>query len=68
MGDRLRDALRRSGLPTTDLIGPVPCFFARLRGYYRWQILLRHPDPPAFLRTIPIPRGWLVDVDPVDVL
>jgi primosomal protein N' (replication factor Y) len=68
MGDRLRDALRRSGLPPTDLIGPVPCFFARLRGYYRWQIILRHPDPPSFLRAVPIPRGWLVDVDPVDLL
>ncbi|MGC8945481.1 MAG: replication restart helicase PriA [Anaerolineae bacterium] len=68
LGDRLRDALRRSGLPITDLIGPVPCFFARLRGYYRWQIVLRHPDPPSFLRSVPIPRGWLVDVDPVDLL
>jgi primosomal protein N' (replication factor Y) len=68
MGDRLRDALRRSGLPPTDLIGPVPCFFARLRGYYRWQIILRHPDPSSFLRAVPIPRGWLVDVDPVDLL
>jgi primosomal protein N' (replication factor Y) len=68
MADRLRDALRRSGLPATDLIGPVPCFFARLRGYYRWQMVLRHPDPPGFLRLFPIPRGWLVDVDPVDLL
>ncbi|MBC7226705.1 MAG: primosomal protein N' [Thermoflexales bacterium] len=68
LGERLRDALRRAGLPATDLIGPVPCFFARLRGYYRWQMVLRHPDPPGFLRSAPIPPGWLVDVDPVDLL
>ncbi len=68
LGERLREALRRSGLPVTDLIGPVPCFFARLRGYYRWQMVLRHPDPPSFLRSIPIPRDWLVDVDPVELL
>lgn len=68
MGDRLRGALRRAGLPPTDLIGPVPCFFVRLRGYYRWQVILRHPDPPAFLRPVPIPPGWLMDVDPVDLL
>ncbi len=68
LADDLRAALRRAGLPTTDVIGPAPAFFARLRGYFRWQILLRHPDPPAFLRDIPIPSGWLVDVDPVDVL
>jgi len=68
MGERIRGALRRAGLPPTDLIGPVPCFFARLRGVYRWQVVLRHPDPPAFLRTVPIPAGWLVDVDPTDLL
>ncbi|MCS7283965.1 MAG: primosomal protein N', partial [Anaerolineae bacterium] len=68
LADELRSALRRAGLPTTDVIGPVPAFFARVRGLYRWQILLRHPDPPAFLRGIRIPPGWLVDVDPVDVL
>lgn len=68
MGERIRGTLRRAGLPPTDLIGPVPCFFARLRGYYRWQVVLRHPDPPAFLRTIPIPPGWLVDIDPTNLL
>lgn len=68
LADELRGALRRAGLPTTDVIGPVPAFFARLRGYYRWQILLRHPDPAAFLRGFPLPPGWLVDIDPVDVL
>ena len=65
---RLRRALVREGLPATDLIGPAPAFFARLRGRYRWQILLRHTDPPAFLRTVDIPRGWRIDIDPVSVL
>ena len=64
----LRDGLRREGLPPTDLIGPAPAFFARLRGYYRWHILLRHADPPAFLRSVGIPPGWRVDIDPVSVL
>jgi len=68
LAEVLRDALTRWGLPTTDLIGPAPPFFARLRGHYRWQIILRHADPSAFLRTVPIPSGWRVDVDPVSVL
>jgi len=68
LAETLRDALARRGLPTTDLIGPAPAFFARLRGRYRWQIILRHSDPSAFLRTIQIPPGWRVDVDPVSVL
>jgi len=68
LAETLRDALARRGLPATDLIGPAPPFFARLRGHYRWQIILRHSDPSAFLRTIQIPPGWRVDVDPVSVL
>jgi len=64
----LRDALRATGLPLTDLIGPAPAFFARVRGRYRWQILLRSVSPADFLREIDIPAGWLVDIDPVEVL
>ncbi|MBN2393045.1 MAG: primosomal protein N' [Anaerolineae bacterium] len=64
----LRDALRAAGLPITDLIGPAPAFFARVRGRYRWQILLRSVSPADFLRPLDIPAGWLVDIDPVEVL
>lgn len=64
----LRRALARAGIPVTNLIGPAPPFFSRLRGRYRWQILLRHPDPPKFLDGLHIPDGWHVDIDPVDVL
>ncbi len=50
------------------IFGPVPAFFARYRGYYRWQILIRTPDPAALLRGITIPFGWRVDIDPASVL
>jgi primosomal protein N' (replication factor Y) len=68
LADILRDTLARWGLPATDLIGPSPPFFARLRGRYRWQMLLRHPNPAELLRAVQIPPGWRVDVDPVSVL
>jgi primosomal protein N' (replication factor Y) len=68
LAETLRDALARQGLPVTDLIGPVPAFFARLQDRYRWQVLLRHSDPAKFLHTVQIPPGWRVDVDPVSVL
>ncbi len=64
----LRAALREAGLPPSDLIGPAPAFFARVRGRYRWQILLRSVSPADFLRAVEIPPGWLVDIDPLDVL
>jgi primosomal protein N' (replication factor Y) len=64
----LRDALADDGLPATNVLGPAPPFFARLRNRYRWQILLKHANPPAFLGGIPIPDGWHVEIDPVSVL
>lgn len=51
----------------TDLIGPVPCFFAKMNGIYRWQVILRGPDPVSLLRGR-LPDGWRVEVDPVSLL
>jgi primosomal protein N' (replication factor Y) len=51
----------------TDMIGPAPCFFARVGGLYRWQIVLRGPDPASLLRNKPLGE-WRVEVDPVSLL
>lgn len=47
---RIRRWLEEEGKRTTEMIGPVPCFYARLQGQYRWQIVLRGPDPLSLLR------------------
>ena len=31
----------------TSIIGPAPCFYARVDRQYRWHLLLRGPDPRA---------------------
>jgi primosomal protein N' (replication factor Y) len=64
----LEQRIARLGLPQVDLIGPAPAFFSRLRGKYRWQILVRGKDPHTLLRHMRFPLGWRVDVDPVSVL
>jgi len=51
-----------------DLIGPAPCFFSRVQGRYRWQIVVRLPDPAPLLGDVALPRGWRVDVDPDSLL
>jgi primosomal protein N' (replication factor Y) len=51
-----------------SLIGPAPCFFARVQGRFRWQVIIRGTDPAALLRGVALPRGWRVDVDPVSLL
>jgi primosomal protein N' (replication factor Y) len=66
--DQLTGEIGRLSLPDTDLIGPAPCFFSQQRGEYRWQLIVRSPDPAALLRRIPLPLGWRLDIDPVDLL
>ena len=50
------------------IIGPAPCFFKRLRGRYRWQIVVLAPEPSTLLRDVVLPEGWRVEVDPVTLL
>jgi len=64
----LGNKIARLGLPGAALIGPAPCFFGRLRGKYRWQIVVRASDPQTLLQDVLFPRGWRVDIDPVSTL
>ena len=56
------------GIADLSLIGPAPAFIHRLRGRYRWQIILRGSELFTFLSQIPIPQGWAVDIDPVGLV
>jgi len=50
-----------------EMIGPVPCFFSRLYGRYRWQIILRGADPTKILQDRQLP-DWIIEVDPPSLL
>lgn len=62
----LRAEIVRQGVQA-DLIGPAPCFFQRVRGLHRWQVILRSANPAALVPEV-LPPGWTVDVDPVSLL
>lgn len=64
---RLKKQVEAEGLDI-DLIGPSPMFFRKVRGHFRWQIIVRGPDPVSLLARVPLPQGWRVDVDPAGVL
>jgi primosomal protein N' (replication factor Y) len=49
------------------VIGPVPCFFAKVGGLYRWQIVLRGENPQELLGEVKL-DGWRIEVDPVSLL
>lgn len=68
MGNALHRVIRERALAATDLLGPTPAFFSRLDGRYRWHIVARTPDPHRLLEGVPIPRGWMVDIDPESTL
>ena len=50
-----------------EIIGPAPCFFARVGGDYRWQVVLRAPDPLAILRGRDLSPAR-VEIDPPSLL
>jgi len=60
-----RDAKGIGGL---GILGPAPAFIHRLRGRFRWQLILRGTQLPAFLSSIPLPKSGSIDIDPVSLL
>ncbi len=68
MARGLRKECARLGLPNIDVLGPSPAYVPRIRGRWRWNIVVRGDDPTAILRDEPLPRGWTLDVDPISVL
>ena len=54
-----------SGHSDVDVLGPAPAYPTRLKGHYRWHLVLRGPDPRLLLDRVTVPSGWVVDVDPV---
>jgi primosomal protein N' (replication factor Y) (superfamily II helicase) len=71
-GDRLArliaHAAYAANVEDLDLMGPTPCFAAKIRDLYQWQLILRSGALDTILRDLRLPRGWQVDVDPVSML
>ena len=65
LGAAVRRYMEESGTSDTDVLGPTPAYPPRLKGHYRWHIVLRGPNPRAVLDKFTIPQGWTIDVDPV---
>jgi len=68
MKQRLTDEIESQGIDNISLIGPAPAFIHRLRGRFRWQLILRGAALSSFLAPIPMPPGWTIDIDPVGLI
>jgi primosomal protein N' (replication factor Y) (superfamily II helicase) len=64
---RVAEKLSANTKQSSALIGPVPCFFAKVNNEYRWQIILRGAHPQELLQGVKL-DGWRVEVDPVSLL
>jgi primosomal protein N' (replication factor Y) len=68
MTSKLTAEVARLGLPNVDVLGPSPAYVSRIRGRWRWNVLIRGDDPAVLLGDEQLPRGWTVDVDPISVI
>lgn len=63
----LRERLAAQGRKHAAMIGPAPCFFAKLDGKYRWQIVLRGAEFGELLDGRRF-ADWRIEVDPASLL
>jgi primosomal protein N' (replication factor Y) len=71
LAGKLTELLITGDWKLITIIGPVPSFFAKMGGYYRWQLILRGPDPVSVLKEDAVSRflvDWRVEVDPISLL
>jgi primosomal protein N' (replication factor Y) len=67
MATGLRSEARRRGVADVEVIGPAPAFVPRVRGRYRWELLVKGNEPSELLHGLTFSQGWTVDVDPVSM-
>ena len=65
LAGRLRHNADRQGRGDVEVTGPTPCQPERVRGRYRWRLLLRGRRLWEFLDGEPMPRNCRVVIDPV---
>ena len=65
MAAALKRAAREWAISHVDVVGPAPAYPPRVRGLWRWHLLLRGDNPRLLLDKVLVPPNWLVDVDPL---
>ena len=66
---QFRQRIRAQGLTDVQVIGPAPGVPERVRGQYRWRLILRGRNLHRFLEGTDLSsRGLTIDVDPVHLL
>jgi primosomal protein N' (replication factor Y) len=64
LAEALREEASRLGLPAVEVLGPTPPYVPKWHGRFRWQLIVRGPDPRELLAELKLPAGWTLDIDP----
>jgi primosomal protein N' (replication factor Y) len=64
----LRFARDAAGRAEPDILGPTPAYIPRLRGEYRYQVLMRGRQPARLLESLRLGEHWHVDIDPASLI
>ncbi|MCZ2108591.1 MAG: primosomal protein N' [Dehalococcoidia bacterium] len=64
----IRLARDAAGRAEPDVLGPTPAYIARVKGEYRYQVVLRGRNPATILSQVRLGERWAVDVDPVSLV
>jgi primosomal protein N' (replication factor Y) len=64
----LRQRIAARGLADVEIAGPAPGIPERIRGHYRWNVLVRGRNLHRFLEDVRLPPNGVVDVDPAHLL
>ena len=67
MAKKITFWLEEQTIGDIEMIGPAPAFFAKVRGYYRWQLLLRGKNLRRILKIIPVDEVK-IEINPPAIL
>ncbi len=64
----LQGWIEKEGFQSTRLVGPTPAYFSKVRGEWRWQILIKGPNPLALISNHQPSPEWIIEADPPVIL
>ena len=68
LASKLRRQRINTGLTNVEVLGPSPSFHHRVRGTYRWQLIIKGTQPDLLLDNVSLGQKFTVDIDPESFL
>ena len=63
LGEKIAAEVVKAGIKDIKILGPAPCATEKLRGEYRWQLVLKGRDLSPLRSVMPSEHGWQTELD-----